>query len=73
MWTLILSVALKVLDLVMGKVQADNAAKKAYVTFLEAIAPEFAKSAKTFLAYQGMQSNLDAQKAALLAGEKPKP
>lgn len=71
MWTLILSVALKVLDLVMGKVQADNAAKKAYVAFLEAIAPEFAKSAKTFLAYQGMQSSLDAQKAQLK--EKPTP
>jgi hypothetical protein len=73
MWTLILSVVLKVIDMVLGKVQTDQAAKKAYVEFLQSIAPEFAKSAKTYLAYQGMQSDLDRQKAEIKKNEGVKP
>jgi hypothetical protein len=71
MWTAILGIALKVVDMVLGKVQSDQAVKKAYVDFLQAVAPEFAKTAKTFLAYQGMQSELDRQKAEL--AKKPVP
>ena len=62
---------LKGLDLIMGKVQSDNATKKAYVDFLSAIAPKFAQTAKTYLAYQGMQSELDRQKAELAKPPAP--
>lgn len=66
-WTLILTAAMKILDMALDKSAADTAKKKAYVDFLMLMAPNLASSSRCYQAYKGMDAALDAQIAAIKA------